>query len=278
MCSDIGYLVKELLPENIYAHTKKVELLRLSLDCIRRKLGRPLRILDIGCGSGYAVTRFLANGIDEIIGIDLHAASIEYANQHFCQEGVKFYQKSAEELQQSQENFDVIIMADFLEHVQNPEAILSQARKMLNSGGWILLSVPNGRGPFEIESFISRQPVISQIVLICAKIVKRILMLLTKQTPIIATDPREIPYNSGSTHIHFFSRKNLIALFKQSGFNIYSWRNLSFLSGPYTGEMFSTVSGFCQWNKEIADRLPSDLVSCWYFELSTDHSLACHED
>lgn len=269
--SGVGnYVCKDLLPENIYGHTKKVELIRFSLDRIRTTKGKGLRVLDIGCGSGYAVTRFLANSDDEVVGIDLHLPSIEFARQRYAGTKTEFHEKNAEELDDSWGKFDVIVMADVLEHVDNPEKILLQAKRLLNSEGTILLSIPNGCGCFEIESAIRSVPYIGQIILILTKIMARICRFFFKRTDLLPDDIEEIPYNSDSPHIHFFSTKKFMALLEKSGLEISSWRNLSFLCGPYSGEIFPIFMNFCQWNREIADRLPPWGVSAWFFELTAD--------
>jgi 2-polyprenyl-3-methyl-5-hydroxy-6-metoxy-1,4-benzoquinol methylase len=72
------YLFKELLPENVYGHTKKVRLFREAIEHFRAVSNKnSLRILDIGCGSGYAVTRFLGKAGDYVMGIDMYLPNIE---------------------------------------------------------------------------------------------------------------------------------------------------------------------------------------------------------
>jgi 2-polyprenyl-3-methyl-5-hydroxy-6-metoxy-1,4-benzoquinol methylase len=68
-----GYLYEALLPENVFGHTKKVRLFREAIERLRAASKKSsLRILDIGCGSGYAVTRFLGKTSDHVMGIDMY--------------------------------------------------------------------------------------------------------------------------------------------------------------------------------------------------------------
>ena len=50
---------------------------------------------------------------------------------------------------------DVIIASEFLEHLSDQDIInyLKQVRNTLRPGGYFLVTVPNGFGCFEIESF-----------------------------------------------------------------------------------------------------------------------------
>ena len=61
----------ELSRENVAGHTRKVVLLREACERLRTRRGDgPLRIRDVGCGSGYAVNRFLNAADDGVLGID----------------------------------------------------------------------------------------------------------------------------------------------------------------------------------------------------------------
>jgi SAM-dependent methyltransferase len=261
-----------LLPENVFGHTHKVTLLRRSCEALRVQRS-PLRILDVGCGSGYAVTRFLGSADDEVLGIDLHPPNIEYANAHFRRTGLGFECRDAASLVHSRETFDVIVLADVLEHLDKPADLLAECRRLLAADGLLLVSIPNGHGPFELESALARLPYLGPALLWC---VDHAVAVLNKYGPLrgswtraLSVAPADLPYNDESGHVQFFRRRSAEELLRAAGFRIAKFTNISFLSGPFTNYWFGASPRFCRWNVGIAASLPSRLVSGWFMECHT---------
>jgi SAM-dependent methyltransferase len=257
-----------LPPENVFGHTKKVKFIIQRLDEFKREGARSsLHILDYGCGNGSAVTRFLCAAGHQVVGVDSHEESIDYARAHFGSWNCDFILGDWATVAGQGRRFDVVLFADVLEHVERPDELLRQARDVLLPGGRALVSIPNGFGPFEIESYISRLPVVGslslKLVRIPAVVMKR-LLVWAKRMP-AATDP--IPYNEDSGHVQFFSRQRIHQLCEDAGFVVNGFAKLSFLSGPYTNSLFSRWPGFCRANAKIADWLPASMASAWFFEL-----------
>src|SRR5215475_5289196 len=99
--------------ENVFGHTRKVELLRAACERLRaRRAGGGLRILDVGCGSGYAVTRFLGGADDDVLGVDVYEPNISYARRAFGRPGLSFECRAAESLLADQQRYDVVVLAD----------------------------------------------------------------------------------------------------------------------------------------------------------------------
>jgi 2-polyprenyl-3-methyl-5-hydroxy-6-metoxy-1,4-benzoquinol methylase len=259
-----------LLPENVFGHTKKVKLFRSSIEKTRQeKMPKSLRILDIGCGSGYAVTRFLGKTGDDVLGVDLYAPNIHFATEHFRNEGMRFQCVDVESLSSNGEIFDVVVLADVLEHLNNPAGLLGVVSKLIEENGRVLVTVPNGRGPFEIESAISRIPLIGSILLktvgFAVAFLNRFILkgLWTCSQEIY---PHDLPYNADSGHLQFFSKSDMFQILKNAGFSVIQFQNLSFLAGPFTNTIFTPWKSFCKFNVRIADILPYWQASAWFFE------------
>ncbi len=264
------YLHRALLLENVYGHTKKVRLFRKSIECFRTvSKNSSLRILDVGCGSGYAVTRFLGKTADHVMGIDMYPPNIDYAKEHFKHPSLHFLCMDAQTLSTAGEVFDVVVMADVLEHLEDPASILKIAVDLLAPGGRLLVTIPNGKGPFEIESAFSKVPILGSGLL---KLLDLFVATLNKTvmkgvwSRIDELTPKDLPYNIDSGHVQFFSINDILRLFSEVGLEVADAANVSVFSGPFTNYLFAPSQHFCDWNVRIADRLPRSIASSWFFE------------
>lgn len=268
--STTAYIHNTLLPENVFGHTKKVRLFRHSIEQCRQDTGRQsLRILDVGCGSGFAVTRFLGNSSDDILGIDMYPPNIAYAMDHFERQGLHFACIDVTAFSDESYAIDVLIMADILEHLDDPAAMLTKAVELLAPNGRLLVTVPNGKGPFELESALSWVPFLGPVLMKLTSLFVAFLnkfMLKGIWSNALAIFPDDLPYNGDSGHIQFFTKRAMMRLFSNVGLEVTSSRNLSFLSGPFTNSVFTPWRAFCEWNTRVADHLPSWLASAWFFE------------
>ncbi len=92
-----------------------------------------LKILDVGCGAGFA-TNYLSNYSKDITGIDLADDAFRTAKK-FGSSDVKYIKADANSLPFDSEQFDVVISLDFLEHVSDPKNVIFEISKVLKPGG-----------------------------------------------------------------------------------------------------------------------------------------------
>jgi glycosyltransferase involved in cell wall biosynthesis len=98
-----------------------------------------LEALDVGCGSGFLAAKIAALGY-RVTGVDVYDSEEARRNCfefHVC-DVERGFGPAAES-----RTFDVIVLADVLEHIRNPETILLRARALLKPGGTILASTGN---------------------------------------------------------------------------------------------------------------------------------------
>ena len=88
-------------------------------------------ILDIGCGTGSILGKYSGK---RRVGIEQNAIAVEYAKGR----GLTVH----DSLDKVHEKFDVILMMDVLEHVENDHAFLQNALTRLNEDGVLILTVP----------------------------------------------------------------------------------------------------------------------------------------
>ncbi len=98
------------------------------------------KLLDIGCASGKHLFRMQYLGW-EICGQEMDADCVKKANDLLGGEYVK--QGWAEELLYPNDSFDVVIMNAVLEHFYCPLTAIKEAKRVLKSGGELIIQVPN---------------------------------------------------------------------------------------------------------------------------------------
>lgn len=104
-------------------------------------VGRHQRVLEVGCGSGY-VSRHLVERGNQVVGIDIdpdavHAARQVIAEVHCCDLDI------VDASSVVSGPFDVIVLADVLEHVRDPDRVLADLLGVLGPDGRVVLSIPN---------------------------------------------------------------------------------------------------------------------------------------
>jgi GT2 family glycosyltransferase/2-polyprenyl-3-methyl-5-hydroxy-6-metoxy-1,4-benzoquinol methylase len=130
---DLKYNYELDLENKDSSHTKILEL-----------VGKGGHVLELGCASGY-MTRYMKEELNcrvVCIEIDEDAASLAAP---FCE---KMVVGDVETLDFKEaglnDRYDIIIMADILEHLKDAQGLLAKLRKYLAPGGFLLISIPNG--------------------------------------------------------------------------------------------------------------------------------------
>jgi 2-polyprenyl-3-methyl-5-hydroxy-6-metoxy-1,4-benzoquinol methylase len=102
------------------------------------------RVLDVGCAAGAMGAAMLTAGAAEVAGIEVHPPAAALARGRLT--AVYGYDLEAmPALPYPEGYFDVITLADVLEHLRDPLAALRHLRRWLADDGRIVLSLPNVR-------------------------------------------------------------------------------------------------------------------------------------
>ena len=100
---------------------------------------KPSRILDIGAADGYLGEILNRKGHD-LVGVESDAGLAEKAHAHYRVlhradvESFDFFYR---------DEFDYILLADVLEHLRDPAAVLRRVLPCLNKNGEVIISLPN---------------------------------------------------------------------------------------------------------------------------------------
>jgi 2-polyprenyl-3-methyl-5-hydroxy-6-metoxy-1,4-benzoquinol methylase len=104
-------------------------------------VGRHKAVLEIGPAAGY-LSRCLVEAGCRVVAVEADAALAAQASQP----GVAVIVGSIEDetvLRRLPGTFDVLVLADVLEHLAWPERTLRRLRAFLNPGGYAVISLPN---------------------------------------------------------------------------------------------------------------------------------------
>ena len=120
------------------------------IDSLRELLKQRKQViyLDVGCSSGILV-KFISTCFAEEIqnkslityGLDINEKLVEYASKKNIYSIFKV--ASAEKMPFPDNSFDLISSNHIIEHIPNPEKLISEVSRMLNKGGKFFLSCPN---------------------------------------------------------------------------------------------------------------------------------------
>ena len=156
------------------------------------------RVLDVGCGEGAVGGSLRAAGAAEVVGIEIVPDAAAIAAQQLDQVAVG----AIEDVLGRGEitgPFDTICCYDVLEHLAYPNEVLSQLRELAADGGRLHISIPNARhfslmrdlvfkGTFGYTDFGHRD----------------------------------------NTHLRWYTRRDLIALVQDAGWNVQWVRSADF--------------------------------------------------
>lgn len=129
-------------------------------DGQRRRLGMILesagdnlggRALVDGCGVGMYL-HHMREDFEDVIGLDIEFARLQQAKKLTD----KVINGAGEWLPFPENNFDLVLSHEVLEHVQNDRAAIREIFRTLRPGGRLVLFCPNRGYPFETHGFYWR--------------------------------------------------------------------------------------------------------------------------
>jgi SAM-dependent methyltransferase len=101
------------------------------------------RVLDLGSGEGYGAA-LLASKALEVHGIDIDAEAVTHSAGVYALANLSFAVGSAENLSLCEDSsFDLIVCFEVIEHVSEPQRLLTEVRRVITSDGIFLCSTPN---------------------------------------------------------------------------------------------------------------------------------------
>lgn len=187
----------------------------LRLKKIASYVGSGKRVLDIGCYDG-SIAKFIKKNGNTVIGVDIAQTAVKMAKKN----GIEAYVCDVEENNFPKQigDFDVVVAAEIIEHIFDPDAFLEKVKKILKRKGSLILTTPNLAG-----------------------IGSRISLMLGRLPWMIENDL--LPGKSG--HIRYFTLAELEKLLNRRGFSVSSFTTDSFgvenITVPFLDKLFPTL-------------------------------------
>lgn len=108
-------------------------------------------VLEIGCGEAGNLEPFLDLGCKRVVGIDISEGRIENGKlYHANHPNFKNLELVAEDIYdtKTQEEFDIIISRDVIEHIPNQEKFMNRCRDFMKPNGLYFIGFPPWYNPF----------------------------------------------------------------------------------------------------------------------------------
>jgi GT2 family glycosyltransferase/2-polyprenyl-3-methyl-5-hydroxy-6-metoxy-1,4-benzoquinol methylase len=101
------------------------------------------RVLDLASGEGYGAD-ILARSASSVVGIDVDETAIRHANMKYGRSNLSFLSGSITHVPiPDDHSFDVIVCFEGVEHVDDHEALIGEALRLMSEDGLLIVSTPN---------------------------------------------------------------------------------------------------------------------------------------
>lgn len=116
---------------------------------IRSQNKDPRNILDVGCASGW----FLSELKEEFkkadaFGIDVYGKAIDYGKKKY--KNVSLRKADAHKIPFQSNTFDIIVCCEVLEHVENPDQVIKEMKRVLGRNGVLVVEIDTGNWLFKL--------------------------------------------------------------------------------------------------------------------------------
>jgi 2-polyprenyl-3-methyl-5-hydroxy-6-metoxy-1,4-benzoquinol methylase len=119
-------------------HAKLERCIAILESIASTKLDEP-DIVELGCGSGWLTA--ILGSFGPATGIELSPVAVTQASARYPH--VKFIQADLSRLDYPQEQFDLVVSHEVIEHLEDQLRHLEAAHKLLRKGGYLILTTPN---------------------------------------------------------------------------------------------------------------------------------------
>ncbi len=190
-----GYFGEEVgSGDHFWSHQAKARMYADFSD--RFVAGRAGRLLDVGCGLGYFVKTVSSFPDWQVVGYEISKAAVEFAQTKLGLKNV--FCGRVEESTFPRGYFDIITLWDVMEHIPDPDPLLSYLSTIVKDHGMLFVHTPN-----------------VQIQLPKARFVR----LVRGMNP-------QLHYLEAKHHINIYSMNTISKVLRRNGFNTIDFTHL----------------------------------------------------
>lgn len=215
---------------------------------------KTVHVLDVGAGTGNVTIPLGLISNSEILGIDIHQPTLDIAIDANRFDNVKFRFEYLQDCPIA--TYDFIILTEVLEHIDAYHEILEYIARNSKKEMKLLITVPNGFGPFEI----SQQPLYLMRKIGLNGFILKVKRLLGKKEP--------YSQNYETPHVNFFTIGRLRKDLKQYGMKITAIKK-AYVFAPIieTYLPFIPLKTIAKLDNKLASVLPYFMSSGFYFKI-----------
>lgn len=134
-------------PFQKYWHNRKINFALKLLNKIVFK-----NCLEVGCAGGFLISEIAKKHPQvKFHAIDAYSSAIKFAKKQYPH--INFLKAEAEKLPFKNNQFDLILCYETIEHVRDPKKALSEMRRVLKKDGPLILAMDSGSMIFQIIWF-----------------------------------------------------------------------------------------------------------------------------
>lgn len=131
--------VKTEQVENYHRDIQSIKVIYLS-ELISNLVDKPANLLDVGCGLGHLIGAIRAIRPDwRLSGLEVNPSYASFVKER----GFHVFQGEFENVLPNSSLFDIVVLADVLEHLEDPSNALHKCCSILKPNGYLFLTVPN---------------------------------------------------------------------------------------------------------------------------------------
>jgi 2-polyprenyl-3-methyl-5-hydroxy-6-metoxy-1,4-benzoquinol methylase len=136
------YLAYELANEAAFLHLQELALKDAGFSDPEREKDAAPSVLDIGCATGALLAKLRERGW-RVRGMEISAPQAEYARR---ERKLEISTEPLEENRFPEEGFDVVLASHVIEHLNRPDVLVREARRILKKDGRFFVTTPNNAG------------------------------------------------------------------------------------------------------------------------------------
>jgi SAM-dependent methyltransferase len=135
--------IERLDPKHSPWYQKKLILEHITRYTFATKYCKDRVIVDLGCGSGYGSKILADKRVKKIYALDIDQEAINYAKKNYFHTNIKYICSAVENTRLPKRCADVVVCFETIEHLVNPEKLMTEIKRILKPSGILIISTPN---------------------------------------------------------------------------------------------------------------------------------------